>query len=150
MNPDRRERIELTVLAKLHRQQAVNDQRLAAIAVEAHTVEANQAKLLEAHYADAIDREAFLTHQRRLNTELANLGRERAKLESENTEIQQRVRDALDLLQDVHDTYSNAPVTVRKQLNRAIFAGIFLGPDPDQIRAELNEPFASIARPNND
>lgn len=150
MNPDRRERIERIVLAKLHRQQVVNDQRLAAIAVEAHTVEANQAKLLEAYYADAIDREAFLTHQRRLNTELANLGRERAKLESENTEVQQRVRDALDLLQDVHDTYTNAPVTVRKQLNRAIFAGIFLGPDPDQIRAELNEPFASIARPNND
>lgn len=33
---------------------------------------------------------------------------------------------------------------MRKQLNRAIFAGIFLSPDLTQIRAELNEPFASI------
>lgn len=36
---------------------------------------------------------------------------------------------------------------MRKQLNRAIFAEIFLGPEPSQIRAELNEPFASITQP---
>ena len=147
LNPGQRERIEQIVLAKLHRQQAVNGERFEAITVEAQTVEANQAKLLEAYYADAIDRELFLTHQRRLNIEQATLVRERAKLESKSTEIQQRVRDALDLLQDVHATYTNAPVTVRKQLNQAIFAGIFLGPDPSQIRAELNEPFASITQP---
>ncbi|BAK37579.1 hypothetical protein MLP_45650 [Microlunatus phosphovorus NM-1] len=29
----------------------------------------------------------------------------------------------------------------------AIFSGIFLGPEPGQIRAELNEPFASITQP---
>lgn len=135
------------MLAKLHRQQAVNDRSLAVITVEAQTVNANQAKLLEAYYADAIDRELFLTHQRRLYAEQASLVRERARLESENTEIRQRVRDALDLLQDAHATYADAPATVRKQLNRAIFAGIFLGPEPGQIRAELNEPFASITQP---
>lgn len=147
LNPGQRERIEQIVLAKLHRQQAVNDQRFEVIAVEAQTVEANQAKLLEAYYADSIDREVFLTHQRRLNTEQANLVREKAKLESANTEIRQRVGDALDLLQDVHPTYMNAPVTVRKQLNQAIFARIFLGPEPGQIRADLNEPFATITQP---
>ena len=147
LNPGQRERIEQIVLAKLHRQQAANDQRLEVIALEIQEVEANQAKLLEAYYADAIDREVFLTHQRRLNAEQANLVREKARLESANTEIRQRLRDALDLLQDVHATYTNAPVTVRKQLNQAIFAGIFLGPELGQIRAELNEPFASITQP---
>ena len=147
LNSDQRERIEHIVLAKLHRQQTVNYERLKEVTAEAQTVEGNQAKLIEAYYADAIDRELFLTHQRRLKIELANLDREKTKLESENTEIRQRVRDALDLLQDAHATYADAPVTVRKQLNRAIFAGIFLGPEPDQIRAELNEPFASITQP---
>ena len=33
------------------------------------------------------------------------------------------------------------------RLNRAIFAGVFLGPEPAQIHAELNEPFASISQP---
>ncbi|HTN57874.1 MAG TPA: ATP-binding cassette domain-containing protein [Protaetiibacter sp.] len=98
LNSGQRQHIERIVLAKLHRQQAVNDQR-------------------------------------------------KAKLESANTEVRQRVRDALDLLQDVRVTYTNAPVTVRQQLNQAIFAGIFLGPEPGQIRAELNEPFASITQP---
>lgn len=147
LNPGQRERVEQIVLAKLHRRQAVNDQRLEVIAVETETVEANQAKLPEAYYADAIDREVFRTHQRRLNTEETNLVREKARLESENAEIRQRVCDALDLLQDVHATYLNAPVTVRKQLNQAIFAGTFLGPEPGQIRAELNDPFTSITQP---
>ena len=147
LNPGQRDRIEQIVLAKLHRQRAVNGERLEAITVEAQTVDACQAKLLEAYYADAIGRELFLTHQRRLNTEKASLVRERAKLESENADIQQRARAALDLLQDAHVTYANAPATVRKQLNRAIFAEIFLGPEPDQVRAELNEPFASITQP---
>lgn len=147
LNPGQRERIERIVLAKLHLQQAVNDERLQAIAGEAETVEANQAKLLEAYYVDAIDREVFRTHQRRLNTEQANLAREKAKLEAENTEIRRRVRDALDLLQEAHTTYVNAPVTVRKQLNQAIFTGIFLGPEPDQIHTELNEPFTTITQP---
>ena len=65
------------------------------------------------------------------------------------SQVRQRVRDALDLLHDAHTTYADAPVTVRKQLNRAIFAGIFLGPEPNQIRADLNEPFATITQPNN-
>ncbi len=146
LNPGQRERIERIVLATLHRHQAVNGERLEAVTVEAQTVEAHQAKLLEA-YADAIPREVFLTHQRRLNAQQASLVREKAKLESENTEIQQRLCDALDLLQDVHATYTDAPATVRKQLNRAIFVGIFLGPEPGQIRTELNEPFASITQP---
>jgi len=147
LSADQRERIERVVLAKLHRQQAVNNERLAQLTAETQTVEANQTKLLEAHYADAIGRELFIIHQRRLNAEQASLIREKAKLESENTDIRQRLRDALDLLQDAHATYRNAPVTVRKQLNQAVFTGIFLGPEPAQIRAELNEPFASITQP---
>lgn len=89
----------------------------------------------------------FLTHQRGPRVEQANLIREKATLESENTEIQQRGRDALDPLQDAHARYTDAPATVRKQLSRAIFAGIVLGPEPGQIRADLNEPFASITQP---
>ncbi|MDF1487492.1 recombinase family protein [Tessaracoccus caeni] len=147
LNPRQRVHIEQIALAKLHRQQAANDERLTQITVEAQTVNANQVKLLEAYYADAINRELFLTHQRRLNTEQTSLVHERAKLESENTEIQQRLCDALDLLQDVHATYADAPATMRKQLNRAIFAGIFLGPEPGQIRTDLNEPFATITQP---
>lgn len=111
----------------------------------------NQTKLLDAYYADAIPRDLFLTSQRRLKTELAELAREKAKLESDSADIEQRIRDALDLLQDAHTAYTNASTTVRKQLNRAIFTGIFLG--PDQIRAELNEPPASITdqgRPGDD
>ena len=149
LNPGQRERIEQIVLAKLptdSRQSTVSS--LKAITVEAQTVGANQAKLLEAYYADAIDREVFLAHQRRLNTEQANLVREKAQLESENTEIRQRVRDALDLLQDVHATYADAPVTVRKQLNRAIFAGIFLGPEPTRSAPSSTSP--SLASPNPD
>ncbi|MFT4109493.1 recombinase family protein [Propionicimonas sp.] len=151
LKPDQRDRVEQIVLATPHRQQAVNNERLEEIAEKTKTAEANQTKLLDAYYADAIPRDLFLTSQRRLKTELAKLAREKAKLESDSADIEQRIRDALDLLQDAHTAYTNASTTVRKQLNRAIFTGIFLG--PDQIRAELNEPFASITdqgRPGGD
>lgn len=106
----------------------------------------NRTKLLDAYYADVIPRDLFLAHQRRLRTELASLGREKGKLESDSADIEKRVHDALDPLQDAHTTYTNAPVTVRKQLSRANFAGIFLGSEPEQIRAELNDPFVSITK----
>lgn len=149
LNPDQRDRVEQIVLATLRRQQAANDGRLTEIDEETATVAANQARLLDAYYADAIPRDLFLTHQRRLKTEHTSLIREKAKLESDSADIQRRVRDALDLLQDAHVGYTDASTTVRKQLNRAI-AGILLGPELDQIRAELNEPFASITQPGND
>ena len=42
------------MLATLHRQQAVNNERLVEIAEKTKTIEANHTKLLDAHYADAI------------------------------------------------------------------------------------------------
>lgn len=139
------------MLATPHRRQAVNNERIEEIAEKTKTIEANHTKLRDAYYADAIPRDLFLTSQRHLKTEPSELALEKAKLETDSADIEQRIRDALDLLQDAHTTYTNASTTIRKQLNRAIFTGIFLG--PDQVRAELNEPFASITaqgRPGDD
>lgn len=47
--------------------------------------------------------------------------------------LERRIQDALDLLEDAHATYASSPETVRKQLNRTVFAGVFLGPDGSDL-----------------
>ncbi len=141
------ERIEQTALAKLHRRQAVSDERFKAITVEAQTIDANQARLLEAYYAHAIPREVLPHPSARSQGRTGEPHPRESDAGVREHRIQQRGRGALDPLQDAHARYTDAPATVRKQLSRAIFAGIVLGPEPGQIRADLNEPFASITQP---
>lgn len=153
LNPKRRKRLEQVVLAGLHRREAVNTERLDEIAEQVATIEANQTKLLDAYYAEALPRDLFLAEQRHLKAERARLEREHQTAEAGGISLERQIQDSLDLLEDAHATYTNAPETIRKQMNRAIFAGIFLGPETDQIRAELNEPFTSLTdrgRPGND
>ncbi|QNG18689.1 hypothetical protein G4H71_22215 [Rhodococcus triatomae] len=91
LNPGQRDRIEL---ATLHRQQAVNDgdsERSPRRPKDRGKPDQAPRRLLRRRHP----RDLFLTHQRRLNTELANLGREKAKPETGSADIQQSLRDAL-------------------------------------------------------
>ncbi len=144
LSPQQREQVEQVALTSLRRRQAINTERVGTLVEQAAASETNQAKLLDAYYADALPRDLFLAEQRRLTAERARLDRERHRAETDGASLEAQIQDALDLLEDAHATYASAPATVRKQLNRAIFAGVFLGPEPDQIRSELNEPFARL------
>lgn len=39
---------------------------------------------------------------------------------------------------------SMRPGRIRRQLNQALFARILLGPEPEQIQVQLNEPYAAL------
>ncbi|WGT46748.1 recombinase family protein [Tessaracoccus lacteus] len=144
LSPQQRKRVEQVALASLRRRQTINVERLDSLAEQATAVETNRTKLLNAYYAEALPRDLFLAEQRRLTAERARLDRERRRTETDRASLEAQVRDALDLLEDAHATYASASATVRKQLNRTIFAGVFLSPESPQIRSELNEPFAGF------
>lgn len=59
-------------------------------------------------------------------------------------DLEQRTRDALDLLEDSHQTYQRATEAIRKQLNHALFARVLLGFEPTQIRVEFNKPYDTL------
>lgn len=58
--------------------------------------------VVDAYHADAVPRSLFLSEQ--------------------------RIREALDVLQDAHATYEQSAGHIRRQLNRALFARVLLGP----------------------
>lgn len=144
LTAEQRDRIEQVTLARLRRQQSASAERLDQLDGEATTIEANRSKLLDAYYATAIPRDLFVREQRRLKAECARNSRDRKAAETDLADLEHQTRDALDLLQDVHQTYQQATEPVRKQLNRAIFARILLGYEPEQIRVEINEPYSAL------
>jgi len=140
-----RERIEGVALARLLRQHEADGARIDDLNQETAALEANQAKLLDTYYADAVPRSLFLSEQRRLKAEHAKIVLERRSAAMDLADLEDGIREALDLLQDAHATYERAPAHIRKQLNRTLFARILLGPDADDIRVELNEPDTTLS-----
>jgi chaperonin cofactor prefoldin len=145
-----RERIEGVALARLRRQHETSTARIDDLNREIARLEANRAKLLDAYYADAVPRSLFLAEQRRLKAEHARIVRERTTAATDLADLEKGIREALDLLQDAHATYECSPDHIRKQLNRTLFARILLGPDADDIRVELNEPYTTLSAGNPD
>jgi chaperonin cofactor prefoldin len=140
-----RKRIEGVALARLRRQQETSTTRIDELTRETAALEANRAKLLDAYYADAVPRSLFLADQCRLKAEHAKLVRERKSAATDLAELEQGIREALDLLQDAHATYERSPAHIRKQFNRTLFARILLGPDANDICVELNEPYTTLS-----
>lgn len=94
-------------------------------------------------------RDLFREAQQRLSGEKTRVERERTTIETDLDALEQQTRDALDLLQDVYETYEQATEAIRKQLNQAIFNRVLLGAKPHQIRLELNEPYNTLLDSDN-
>jgi len=149
LNTEQRAKIEDVALKNLRRQHTHDAERLSQLRTEANTIESHRGKLLEAYYADAVPHDLFLREQRRLKAEHARLEHERKTAATGLADLEQRTREALDLLHDAHQTYQRASEPIRKQLNHALFARILLGYDPSQIEIEFNKPYDTLAAPQN-
>lgn len=114
----------------------------------ASSIERQQVRLLEAFRAEAIPKTLFEKDQQRLKTERTHNDHQRKKAATRIADLEHPIREALELLQDAHETYVQATPTVRKQLNQALFTRILLGTEPTQIRIELNEPYSSLTGGN--
>ncbi len=137
-------RVERTVLERLRHERMTRQARADELAAEAEGIVAQQEKLLEVYYSDAIPRELFTRSQKKLSTELSGVQRELDSFRSNESEHVADIQDALDLLKDAHGTYLAATEPIRKQLNQRIFTRILLGPELEQVTFELNEPFREL------
>jgi hypothetical protein len=142
-----RQRIEDVSLATLRREQAQHTRRREALEAEAVANKARSEKLLELHYADAIPRDTLLKHQKRLNAEATRIQRELDDVHADHDTLTRKLHDALELLQNAHKNYTQADEAARQQLNYSLFARILLGPQPDQIRIELNDDYDALVNP---
>jgi site-specific DNA recombinase len=102
-----------------------------------------QLKLIEMRYADAISLEHLKSEQERITRELAQAQQIIDQCSTEIEAVMKVVEEALLLCANAHRLYLSAPPDVRRQLNQAVFARLWIMDDQVQ-GADLTEGFAHL------
>ena len=100
-------------------------------------------KLLRAHYGGAIPLDLLRSEQQRITTEVeqaeATLGRSAIK----SRELEETLRDALDVVANAEEAYRRASTKIRRQFNQTFFERLLVE-DNRLSGAELTAPFAHL------
>ena len=128
----------LTHLLRTRRQQAevergAQERRLRKLSDE-------RTKLMEAYYDSAIPKDLFKSEQARI---VAGTDAATARLTALSTHfdiVEQNLARSMELAVDWHSAYLSATGMVRRQMNQAIFAKLYVHED-GRISSELAEPF---------
>lgn len=116
----------------------VTEADLASAQGQEDRIEAQQEKLLQAHYADTISPELFGKEQRRLRKELVETRQLRARVEADLTIVQQNIECATDLLRDPADAYRRATPRMRGLMNRGYVRALYV--DREEITSGELQP----------
>ena len=115
---------------------------------EKDKLERKSAKLLEAHYADAISLEMFKSEQDSIRKALLDID-DRISTEGMEYEIMSDIlKQALDLIEDCGRAYKNASDKVKRAFNQAIFEKILVDNDAE-LTPVFNAPFNILLGLNN-
>ncbi|MCK1804154.1 hypothetical protein MTQ12_14025 [Brevibacterium sp. R8603A2] len=126
------------------RSQAIDD-----LATTKQRLEAEADKLLEAHFADAIDLPTLKRHQDRIRIALADVTK---RLEAERHDHEgprQHLATALRLLADCATMYERTDDLGKRLANQAFYQRILITED-EKAAIQLNEPFAALAPTSTD
>jgi site-specific DNA recombinase len=141
-----RERIETVLHEELAASRAETDAERIDVQRQQGRLRSEQAKLLQAHYANAIPLDLLKTEQDRIAGQLEVIEAKLAALQTHFETIEANLKSALDLASDCHRAYQQAGPTVRRMFNQAFFVKLYI--DEDGVRAELAEPFKTLLDPN--
>ena len=112
------------------------------LTTQARKLKTQQAKLLEAHYADAIPLDLLKTEQARLTRELDHVTRELATLTADRERVEQHLGEALALLEHCHHLYTHpdTPPSLKKLLNTIFFTEILINPGDNTPNTPSSTP----------
>ena len=113
---------------------------------ERDKLEHRQEKLLEAHYNDAIPLNLMKSEQQKIAKQLATIDNEVKAHECAFSAITERLKEALDLMEDCGSFYRLAEDHIKKLLNQAIFSKLWVEKD-GRVTAEFAEPFRTLVDP---
>lgn len=102
-----------------------------------------RAKLLEAHYADAIPLELLKIEQERIARELDYIENRLGAMELKFERIEGNLKAALSFVGNLGMAYETAPSKVRRRINQAMFVQVFVSDDGD-VAAQLKPPFELV------
>ncbi len=110
-----------------------------------HELLAEQAKLLQAHYADAIPLDLMKKEQKRIENELALCEQMVRTATTRFEQIERNLKSALDSAGKWAHAYGSAPDSIRAQINDAVFDKIYI--DNDGLATSRLRPlFAELLR----
>lgn len=86
-------------------------------------------KLLQAHYADAISIEQLKSEQDRITTEMSAAEKLLAQATVQQEHLLDAVSQALDMVEQCHKRYVDAPPQIRREMNQSLFQHFTVGPN---------------------
>ena len=142
ITPDDRRAIEKYLRLELDHIYARQHTHTQKLTTQARKLKAQQAKLLEAHYADAIPLDLLKTEQARLTRELDQITRELATLTADRERVEQHLTEALALLEHCHHLYTHpdTPPSLKKLLNTIFFTEILINPGDNTPNTPSSTP----------
>ena len=104
---------------------------------------AEQTKLLQAHYADAVPLDLMKSEQKRIENELAFCEQQVRTTTTQFKEIEQNLEAALASAGKWVSAYSGADALIRAQINDAVFDQVFIDND-ENVTSRLRPLFAEL------
>ena len=135
-----RRAIEKYLTEELHRVYTHQHEHAKDLRRQRTKLEAEQTKLLHAHYADAIPLDLLKAEQARIAKQLATIDKDLRSLTADQARVKEHLTQALDLLEDCHRLYTHAPDNLKKLLNMVFFDHIAIHPADD----DAPEPRRSV------
>ena len=108
-------------------------------------IEAEQLKLLQAHYADAIPLDLLRKEQTRLTDELEAVQRALAQANASRVECEATADAAVDWAKQCHRAYLELDERQRRMMNRAFFRRVWVT-EQGVVGWEYSQPFATLMR----
>ncbi|HLK16850.1 MAG TPA: recombinase family protein [Fimbriimonadaceae bacterium] len=102
-----------------------------------------RAKLLEAHYAGAIPLDLLKTEQERISSQLQRIEEQLSSTDIKYLEAERTLQRSLELAERLASAYRDAPPSVRRLMNQALFHRLIIDAD-EGVTGELNDPFALL------
>ena len=131
------------LLASLEKLAQVSDKDLTDAERTLARIEAQERKLLDAHYADSIRPDLFHDEQRRLRRERVAVEQLRERLEADLGQVAESVDVAVELTTDPQAAYRRADARLRNLMNRGYFRALYV--DSGEITdAELQPVFEQL------
>ena len=149
ITPEDRRAIEKYLRLELDRLYARQHTHIHTLTAHARALKAQQATLLQAHYAEAVPLDLFKAEQARLARELDQISRELAALTADREHLEHRLEEALALLEHCHRLYTHpdTPPSLKKLLNTVFFTDILINPADNTPSSTPQRPIHPHPRP---
>ena len=146
LTPTQREALTGMLHREFDRLMAGQADELGALTKQRDKLEAEQLKLLEAHYADAVPLALLKKEQARLGADLDRINTRLQRHHGEYADAKSVLTRSLDLLDNLPGLYARCDDITRRLCNQALFEKIYLE-DDHSLRAEHSRPLSLLLDP---